>query len=190
MPITRTLHRDERIKTAIAKAPGCLQALESECKIERQTDRQDRGAGCPFQSLEVPGSGWGFWAMARWVHSRQAAKGRRLAGGGGWGNQAGVRPGSGGGADVGTWTLSGPCKPLSSFSKTNTQVQGWGTKWGRDQFGRYSWREASGRSDRDRKGLSLGSSSTLLMQPFSWLQGRKQNSPVHTPPAGFPPSVL
>lgn len=101
-----------------------------------------------------------------------------------------VRPGSGGGVDVGMWTLSGSSKPLSSCSKTNTQVQGCGTKWGRDRFGRYTWREASGRSDRGRKGLSLGSSSTLQIQPFSWLQGRKQNSPVHTPPTRFPPSVL
>ena len=92
--------------------------------------------------------------MACWVNSRQAAKERGLTGSGGL-VQAMVKPGSGGGAEVETWTLSGPRQPLSSCSKSNTQVQGWGTKWRRAGFGRHRWREER-KMRRGQKGTVLG----------------------------------
>lgn len=103
----------------------------------RRINRQDLGAGCLLQPLAIPG----LWLVLLgqshdgyiednqprtegWVGVELKLEG------------AGVRPGSGGGAEVETWMLSGLCNPSSACSKSNIQGQGWGTKWGRGWFWR------------------------------------------------------
>lgn len=58
-------------------------------------------------------------------------------------------------------------------------------EWGRGGLWGYCWRKARGRSDRGRKGLSLGSSSTLRMETLSQLHGCKQTS-AHAPYSQIP----